>query len=93
MSSNELLTESLVRSSLGGWTGSSIRSILPGAPRSATFWLCLTVELSGPARLLSTQKRVLAGSAPAICYAPLAAAIQHGQDSIHHTCHWDDRPK
>src|SRR3990172_10083205 len=29
----------------------------------------LTAELSGPARLLSTQKRVLAGSAPAICYA------------------------
>ena len=27
------------------------------------------LELSGPARLLSTQKRVLAGSAPAICYA------------------------
>ena len=26
-------------------------------------------ELSGPARLLSTQKRALAGSAPAICYA------------------------
>ena len=30
---------------------------------------CLTVELSGPARPLSTQKRALAGSAPAICYA------------------------
>jgi len=27
------------------------------------------LELSGPARLLSTQKRTLAGSAPAICYA------------------------
>jgi len=27
------------------------------------------LELSGPARLLSTQKRALAGSAPAICYA------------------------
>jgi len=31
----------------------------------------LTVELSGPARLLSTQKSALTGSAPAICYAYL----------------------
>ena len=24
---------------------------------------------------------------------PLAAAIRHGQDSIHHPHHWNDRPK
>ena len=80
MSSKELLTEILVRSSLGGRTGSSIRSILPGAPWSATFWLCLTASSCLPAPGAERRgSRVLCGERPAQDQYRAIATLWAGQ--------------
>jgi len=88
VSSKELLTEILVRSSLGGWMGSSIRSILPEAPGSATFELRLTASGCLPRPPLKSTRRGRPGSGPAKTASDYRAAVAGSACLPHELSEW-----